>query len=169
MQQLIRKSIQTKPSIVRRRPSAARSGMTLLEILLAGAILAIAIAALEQQTYVGVQASLRSQMQSEAATRARSVMHQLQAGILPMESSPFIPLDDDQRWLCSVTVDRHPQLGLKRLVVRVRRATSPDGDFELTRLVSPHDSDQTTGGHGPSQSHSRFRSTGRGGFQGLLQ
>ncbi len=114
-----------------------RSGLTLLEILLASVILATALAVLAQQNSTGVQAALRSQLETEAAVRCQSLLNRLTAQSLPSTGLQDQAMNEDGRWRWSATVKSSQFEGLSLLTVVVyhdgvnRRIST----FSLSRLV----------------------------------
>lgn len=115
----------------------ARSGLTLLEILLASAILAAALSVLAQQNSVGVQAALRSQLETEAAVHCQSLLNRLLAEGVPETDLPEQAISPRSRWKWSAKVESSEFEDLSLLSVTVyqdgpsRRIST----FRLSRLV----------------------------------
>lgn len=115
----------------------SRHGLSLVEVVAAAAILAMALATLGQQVFLGYKASVRSDLQAEAAARCQTAVNTLRASQykgLPVRLRSFA---DDRRWLWSASlrkVDRFP--GLQQLEIRVHRSgDQATSEWSLTRLV----------------------------------
>ena len=115
----------------------ARCGITLLEVILATAILAMSMAALGQLTFNGVDAALRTKMESEAAIRCRSVINEILAGSLTATHESERHFRDTTDWTWSVSVRSESIRTMTLLTVTVRHATNADGTFTIHRLVRP--------------------------------
>ncbi len=128
----------------------SRHGLSLVEVVAASAILAMALAALGQQVFLGYKASVRSDLQAEAAIRCQTAVNTLRASNykgLPIRLRSFA---DDRRWLWSASlssVDRFP--GLQQLEIRVHRSgDQASSEWSLVRLVrtEPLRSGSSSGG-----------------------
>jgi hypothetical protein len=95
------------------------------------------MAALGQLTFSGVDAALRTRIESEAAIRCRSVINEILAGSLTPthESERDFPDTSDWTWSVSVRPDAIRTMTL--LTVTVRHTSNRDGTFTLHRLVRP--------------------------------
>lgn len=120
-----------------RLSSDARYGITLLEVMLAIAILAMSMSALGQLTFNGVDAALRTKMESEAAIRCRSVINEILAGSLTPIQESERHFRDTSDWTWSVSVRRNTIRTMTLLTVTVRHVSNPDGTFTIYRLVRP--------------------------------
>ncbi len=115
-----------------------RSGLSLLEVVLAVAILAGALAALGHQASVGVNAALRSELSTEAALICQSRMDFLQVEGLRRLPVVEQPVDGRKDWRWSAELMPSEFEGLHLLRVSVHKAS---GRLErwsrwtLTRLV----------------------------------
>jgi type II secretory pathway pseudopilin PulG len=111
--------------------------MTLLEVMLATAILAMSMAALGQLTFNGVDAALRTKMESEAAIRCRSVINEILSGSLTPTHQTEQHFRDTSDWTWSVSVRPDTIRTMTLMTVTVRHASNPDGTFTIHRLVRP--------------------------------
>lgn len=117
--------------------TTGRRGVTLIEMLLATAILAVALTVLAQQNTFGVQAALRAELETESALRCQSLLNQLllnhQLSDRPAQNS----FSDDPAWKWQLSVRASQWPGLQLVHVEVFRS----GEYEslsrtrLTRLV----------------------------------
>jgi hypothetical protein len=115
-----------------------RSGLSLLETVLSVAILAAALAALGHQTFVGLRAGVRTDIESRAALLCQS---QLDSVLLDEEASLPIrnqPMLNEPGWLWSAELRPVSELeGLQWLVVSVRQpgVSEAISQFTLSRLI----------------------------------
>lgn len=121
-----------------RRGMRRRSGLTLIEILLASVILAGALAALSQQNATGVEAALRSQLETEAAVKCQSKLNRLLAEGLPAADATNQAIEGDERWRWSAKVGSSDYVGLKWLTVTVHQngRNKAISTFSLSRLFA---------------------------------
>lgn len=126
------------PVIAQQRLSlSARRGLTLLEILLASVILATALAVIGQQNAVGVQAAIRTQLETEAAIHCQNLLSRLVTTGVPNGMISNQPIPETDGWLWSATRTASPFEELQMLTVSVHKP----GRYEvfsrtsLSRLV----------------------------------
>ena len=121
-----------------RNPRTRRRAVSLLEVILALAILAGALAAIGELVRVGVRHASAAQDISAGQLHCQSIMDQLSAGVLPMGAAADVPLALDPEWLYSIEVQSQTLQGLMRVTVAVRR-DEPRGSSEplavLVQLV----------------------------------
>ena len=120
-------------------------GFSLLEILVATSMLAVAMAALSQLAAVG-RSHLSAATQKSVATHlASNQLARLAAGIEPLAEIPGEPLAEDPRWEVRVTVlPLAAAAGLVEVEVGVRQAeeaSEPDGNesrwYTLAQWMRP--------------------------------
>ncbi len=104
-----------------RRGFTQRSGMTLLEVLIALSIFMVAMAAISQLISTGSRASVEARLEAEAALRAETVLNEVLSGVHLMQSSQQNPFSDDPDWKWSLTVSEGPHVDLHHLEVTVVR------------------------------------------------
>ena len=116
-----------------------RRGLTLLEVILALAILAGGVAVLSQMSWSGLENARLAGEVVAAQLMAESLMAELMAGIHPMQSVHDQPVedlsfdwhetlaagDDLGRWLATIDVSPAPLDGLLHVAVTVRDGASP--------------------------------------------
>jgi type II secretion system protein I len=128
-------------SCPRRDLRIERRGLTLLEMLLAAAILAMSLAVLARQNGVGVRAALRSQLETEAAVLCQSQLNRLLAENAAMETITERPLADagsqSHRWMWSAQVEPYsvPELRLVTVTVFAEGIHREISTVKLSRLV----------------------------------
>jgi type II secretory pathway pseudopilin PulG len=152
--------------------AAARAAFSLLEIILALAILAGSLAALGEVMRLADQNAAFTRDETQAQIIASSVMDELVAGARVLEPLSQAPLDynTDPPWLCSIAIE---QTGYVELVA-VRVLVQQEGDprlqparFELIRWLPnpdyvPAQTSVPSGSSGTSGSSSGS-SSGAGG------
>ncbi len=122
------------------RCGSNRTGLTLLEMLLAAVILATALSVLAQHNSSGTTAALRSQLETEAALRCQSQLNRLLfEKHLPSNLSER-PFEDNPRWHWSATRSPSNYTGLSLLTVNVFQTGRHKSisSFSLSRLCSSH-------------------------------
>lgn len=122
-----------------RCPCQARAGFSLLELILALAILALSIAAISQLVRMGLAHARHARELTKAELYCESTMAELAAGVLPLEGVTGIPIEEDSEWLYSVSVEPAPVDGLLIVTVTVYQA-EPDPvrpiEFTLVRWLA---------------------------------
>ncbi len=101
-------------------PHSPRRGFTLFELVLALGLFLSALGVVAALVTTGMQASVRSRLQSEAVIRCETKMNEIVAGIEPLApgSGTF---EDDARWSWAVNVAAGPQNDLLAVEVTVSR------------------------------------------------
>ena len=130
--------LRTSPFIA----TPQRIGISLLETVLAVAILAAALAALGHQTFVGVQASARLEYESRAALLCQSQMELLLLDDEPPPSVQNQPIPNEPGWVwSSQLLPADDFKGVQWLQVTVRKPGTQEtlSRFSLSRLI-PSDS-----------------------------
>lgn len=110
--------------------------MTLLEVLIATAILAVSLMALGRRGFVAIQAAQKGERQAAGAEIAREALDGLLAGTLaPPARETGWP--DQPEWVWWIDIAPAEQEGLVRLSVHVRSASEPVGTplLSLSQLV----------------------------------
>lgn len=120
---------------------AARPGLTLLEVILALAILGGAIAVISQASWSGLENARRTRDFVRAELLAENLMSEMLIGARPLEAAPETAFDEEQcpdeadRWTFSIEVSPAAVSGLLTICVTVREKTDlPHGvEFSLLR------------------------------------
>lgn len=125
---------------------SARRGLTLLEVILALAILAGAVAVLSQLSWGGLENARLAADVVEAQLMAESLMAELMAGIHPLEPVFDRPVEDFDldalellsaeedpgRWLATIDISPAPLDGMLQVAVTVRDGASAGRAAEST-------------------------------------
>jgi len=118
--------------------STPRAAFTLLEVVIAVAILLGSITALFQLLNLGHRSSTQAQFRTEAVLLAELKMNEAVAGIIPLQSTAEEEPEEYPGWLWSMTVEEAGLDGLLKLTVTVRRdATSvtAEHEYSATRMI----------------------------------
>ncbi len=111
--------------ILRRHSRISRQphrGLSLLEVLLSLAILALALVAIGRLVDIGTQRGNEARAYSRGARLAQAKMAEVEAGIIPLDSESSGQFDgDDAAWTFTVTPDAAGPPNLYNVTVRVTR------------------------------------------------
>lgn len=121
----------------------APSGFSLLEVILALAILCGAIATLGELSRLGMRSAERARDMTQAQLLCESKLAEITAGLTPAESEQDVPLEttDDEtetEWLYSVEVTPLDDEGLMEVRVTVAKDLPPEKrpvEFPLVRWM----------------------------------
>ena len=94
-----------------------RSGLSLLEVILSMAILGISMTAIGALVSSGYRAALETRLRSDGNLLCETKMSEVVAGIIELESTRAVTIEENRDWEYSVQVEPSDQLGL--LFVRV--------------------------------------------------
>ena len=90
----------------RRRP--ARRGLSLVEVLLALAIMLLSLAAVSQLMNIGTSRGIEARLYARGVRLSQAKMAELEAGVVPLDQPTNGTFDDpDSDW--SYTIDSQPQ------------------------------------------------------------
>jgi len=103
--------------LCKQRTLAKREGLSLLEVLLAIAILGGALAVIGQLVGLGYHHALQARLRSDGNVYCDTKMAEVAAGVLPLEAVSQQTLDENPDWVYSVSIEASDQPGL--LVVTV--------------------------------------------------
>jgi general secretion pathway protein I len=120
--------------------ASLQRGITLLEVILALAILAGSVAVLGELLRTGLLNAADARDFTRAEMHASSIMSQVVAGAITPESISMMPVEDDPDYSFSMAADQAEQ-GLLRISVTVTRNQTPPKkprEFTLVRwMVDP--------------------------------
>lgn len=121
-----------------------RSGLSLLEVMLALAILGGALAAIGELMRIGARNAEIARDLTTAQLLCESTVAELQLGFLPIQSVGPMPVTDLQyqtEWMYTITVQPIDQEGLTSVVVRIEQTPeyfSRPVSFTVTRwMIDP--------------------------------
>lgn len=151
-------------------------GFTLLEVILSLVILGAALAMLGEVMQLASRHAIEARAETQAQSLATSLMDQLQAGALELESTTrqAIEVDDVTPWVYSVTVADTTFAGVQRVEVLVEQdldARFTPTKFRLVRwfptvLELPESVSGTPSGAAGGQTGGVVGSSGPGGAGG---
>lgn len=107
-------------------PNTNRRGLSLLEVLLALAILGGALAAIGELMRVGTRSAEESRDETTAQLLAETIMSEVSAGLIPLQSLATAQVDDPMYqldWTYSLNVEQVDQQGLVAVWVTVQQNT----------------------------------------------
>lgn len=105
----------------RRSHLASRRGLSLLEVILAIAILGGAIAAIGELVRLGVRSASFAQQETMAHLLCDTRMAEIAAGAVAPESMGQTPCEEAPDWVYSVEVSPADQIGLLQVMVLVQQ------------------------------------------------
>ena len=132
-------------------PSATRShrtrtGLSLLEVLLAIAILGGAMIVITQLLNLGYRSAIEARMRTEAALLCDTKMAGLAAGVLPLSGTSGEAIEENPNWNYSVSVENASQVGLLAVTVTVAQnnvGNQTPMSLSIVRLMPDPDYDPT--------------------------
>jgi len=116
---------------------APRSGFSLLEVVLALAILAGALAALGEVMRLGDENAAAAADEAQAEMLAESVMSEILVGARPLASvdGAVLPLVDDPQWSLSIAVQPTEYQELVAVQIAVAQQLPPEQDPARCDLI----------------------------------
>ncbi len=128
-----------RPFVSATAPAGSRQGLTLLEMVLALAILLVALAALGSWFATGTRAARQATLQAKAVRLCQSKLDEVLAGIEPLEAVDQAPLDDtDPSWVWSLELQAtdFDELALVTVTVaHLNQQNRPEVSFSLRRYL----------------------------------
>lgn len=115
--------------------SYRRTGLTLLEVILALAILGMALAAISQLISLGARAASESRELTRAQIIAESILAQLAADALPVETFERLQVPYEPNWVYSTLVEGTDQPGLVAVHVVVEQRL-PTSEYPIRFVVT---------------------------------
>lgn len=115
-----------------------RRGLSLLEVVLALAILGVSLAVIGELIRLGTRAGEAARDDLEAQLICESIVNEIAAGATMPETLVDAPVDQLGEWLCSVESQAVDDAGLMAVRVTVRRANASPSSvppYTLTRWI----------------------------------
>ena len=115
-----------------------RHGYSLLEVILAVAILAGAVAVISHVMHIGTRSASEARDLARAQLLCEAKMAEITSGVAEASAAEQVPFDTDPEWLYSVAIESTDREGL--LFVRVTVGQDPDAwnrpvTVSLVRLI----------------------------------
>ena len=121
-----------------------RQGLSLVEVILALAILGIALAIIGELLRLGYISASEARFQSEAQLLCDSKMAEVSAGVLPLESAGMTSVESNPDWEYGVEVSSAEIEGLMRVEVTLQQIGVDNPlIFRTTRFMPDPDYDPT--------------------------
>ncbi|MEZ6118957.1 MAG: hypothetical protein R3C28_20640 [Pirellulaceae bacterium] len=119
------------------RIGSLRTGMSLLEVMLALMLLATSIGVMAQLIGIGMRAAADARALTRAEVMAESIMAELTSGAAIPTSVMNAPCPYDVRWSYSVILEQTPYTGMVLVLVVVQQAdtTKMPVQYSLARLL----------------------------------
>ena len=99
-----------------------RQGLTLFEVLLSLAVLAVSLAAIGQLVSSGMRGAVQAHLQSEAVIRCQHQLGELMATCEAIPNLSEQPFPDDSNWTWSASSSDTEENGLVSVVVTVKHS-----------------------------------------------
>ena len=131
----------------------ARRGLSLLEVILAVAILAVSLAVLAELVRIGSRASSQARDLTQAQLLCDSIMTEVVVGSIPPDPVSGVELPSNPEWLYSIKLERTDDedlVALQVTVVQNLAARKRPAQFSLIRWITdpgveiPEDEEGTT-------------------------
>ena len=118
--------------------AAVRSGMTLLEVVIALALFFAAMAAISQILKMGSVSAVKAQLRAEATLLGESKLNEVIAGILPLTPVEQQVFEGSPQWTWTLAVEDDSDVTLKRLLLTVNHLAAngkSDHEVRFARLL----------------------------------
>lgn len=122
--------------------SGHRAGLSLLEVIVAIAILGGAMVVIADLIYIGSRSAGNVRWTSEAQILCDTKMAELSAGVIPLQSSGMTAIPENPLWTYSVDIGSTNINGLLSATVTVQHAEATTGtprQFSLMRWIPDPD------------------------------
>ncbi len=127
-------------------PRALRHGLSLLEVLLAIAILGGAMIVISQLLSLGYRSAIEARLRTESALLCDTKMAEVAAGIIPLSGTSGETIEENPNWNYSVSVENASQVGLLSVTVTVTQnniGNQTPVSLSIVRLMPDPDYDPT--------------------------
>ena len=119
-----------------------RRGLSLLEVIIAIAILGGAMAVILELVNLGMRSAQNAQLRGQANLHCDTKMAEISAGALELKNHPPTPIAEDNDWLFFASVDESNILGLLVITMNVQQADVEDPvSVQIVRYVPDPDFD----------------------------
>ena len=126
----------------RMRKHLRRRGVSLLEVILAIAILGIALMIIGELIRIGFRSASEARLRSEAQMACDTKMAEIVAGAIALESANGVSIEESPEWVYDVSVEQAAIDGLLLVKVTVRQADADDPMiFDVSRFMPDPDYD----------------------------
>ncbi len=112
-----------------------RNGLSLLEVILAIAILGGSMVMIGNLYHLGYRSALQAQFRNDANIHASATMAELVAGVIPIESTGDTEIQGSPGWFYSIDIQNSLQPGLFMATVVVSRGENVGTALSAVSLV----------------------------------
>lgn len=124
------------------RKSPIRRGLSLIEVLLAIALLGTSMAMIYQLIGIGYRSAMETQLYTDAAVLVDSKMAEVASGVLGLENVSQMPIEESPDWMYSVQIGESDQPGLLVVTVTVERSDDANPvQISVVRFMADPDYD----------------------------
>ena len=119
-----------------------RRGLSLLEVILSIAILGVSMVSIGHLYNLGFRSAQQAQARSDANLLVDSIMAELAAGAIPVQSKGDTEIDNAPGWLYSIEIENSSQPGLFLATVVVKRDIESNimpGGVSIVRFIPDPD------------------------------
>jgi type II secretory pathway pseudopilin PulG len=120
-----------------RTTTRRRSGLSLMEVLIALAIFLFSMVIIGRLIIMGGERALEVKLESYATRLCQSKLAEVSAGAIPLSGQGETPFDDDPNWVWSLEAEEADAPGLWRINIRVMRQqpAQPKIECAIRQLV----------------------------------
>jgi prepilin-type N-terminal cleavage/methylation domain-containing protein len=118
-----------------RRHAGVRSGLSLLEVLVALVIFLSSFVILGQLVKLGGDRAVDTQQQVQAARLCQTKMAEVIAGAVPLTTQSAVPFEEDPAWQWSLECEQSNHPGLWNVAVHVSRQQARGAACTLSEMV----------------------------------
>ena len=115
-----------------------KSGMTLLEVVIALAMFFAAMAAISQILQMGSTSAVKAAVGAEGALLGESKLNEVISGIVPLQAVSSQAFENAPQWTWTLTVEDDTDVSIKRLMLTVNHIRSDgkiDHEVKFARLM----------------------------------
>ena len=115
----------------------SRNGLSLMEVIVAIAILGGAMAVISNMVFLGTRASIKARWMSEAQILCDSKMAEISAGVVELSSVSSAQFEASPEWMYSILVEAADIPGLMKVTVIVQpdSVSAAQQTFALQRFL----------------------------------
>ena len=125
---------------MRRIQRQSRRGLSLMEVIVAIAILGGALTVIGNLVFLGSRAASNARWYSEAQILCDTKMAEVSAGVLPLQSTAATPIEENPDWLYSVEIGQTEVTGLLSVTVTVQQSPTVTSNPTPITLMRWHES-----------------------------
>ena len=121
--------------MIRQRSTQLRSGLSLLEVILAFAVFMMSMAGITQLISMGHSQSLDASQQNTGLRLAQTKLAEVEAGVISMSGGASGTFDEAPNWQWEVIIDDAPATNVYEVTVHVWNSNNTRIDINLTQMI----------------------------------